>query len=155
LTNRHRRCKIGIVMLLSDLAGSPGAWNHQRPDLGERSRLLLRVDRRWIPIQTAAIDWIDAVGNCTRFNLGKVAYKVRVTLADVERMLPAERFLRIHRSTIVHLEKVAAFVAGPYGDLVAVLTSGQRLGVGRRYRRALAERMLVVRRPPGPSPRRQ
>jgi two-component system LytT family response regulator len=99
-------------------------------------KLLLRVRGRMILLDQAAIEWVDAAGNYVRFNAGDASYRVRGTLKDFEQVLPAARFLRVHRSTIVNIDAVTEFARGRYGDLAAVLKSGKRLAIGRRYRRA-------------------
>jgi two-component system LytT family response regulator len=101
-------------------------------------KMMLRAKGRLVLVDKASIDWIDAVGNYVRFNVAGQTYQVRATLSEVEHALPAGRFLRMHRSTIVNLDAVKEFVRVPYGDLVALLKSGRRLTVGRRYRSSIA-----------------
>jgi DNA-binding LytR/AlgR family response regulator len=108
----------------------------RRGDAGEK--LMLRIKGRLVLVDKASIDWIDAVGNYVRFNVAGQTYQVRATLNQVEHALPAGRFMRMHRSTIVNLDAVKEFVRVPYGDLVALLKNGKRLTVGRRYRGSLA-----------------
>ncbi len=63
-------------------------------------------------------------------------YRVRGTLKDLERVLPPQ-FVRSHRSTIINVAAVREFIRTPFGDLVAVLRSGDRLSVGRTFRRSV------------------
>ena len=72
------------------------------------------------------------------------ANRVTGTIKDVEQVLHPSRFLRVHRSTIVNIDAVAEFIRGRYGDLVAVLKSGKRLAVGRRYRRLLVAALQAI-----------
>jgi two-component system LytT family response regulator len=118
------------------------------PAAGEATprRVMLRAKGRLILVDAAAVHWIDAAGNHVRFNLAAASYRVRATLSDVERSLPPGRFLRLHRSTIVNLDAVTEFVRGRYGDLVAVLRTGKRLSVGRRYRKALRATVSIIRK---------
>jgi two-component system LytT family response regulator len=111
---------------------------------GAPKKLMLKVKGRMVLLDEAAIDWVDAAGNYVRFNVGDVSYRVRGTLKDLERALPAARFLRVHRSTIVNIDAVTEFIRGRYGDLAAVLKSGKRLTVGRRYRRALVAALQAI-----------
>jgi two-component system LytT family response regulator len=109
------------------------------PGAGEDApkKVMLKVRGRMVLLDQAAIEWVDAAGNYVRFNAGDASYRVRGSLKDLEQVLPAARFLRVHRSTIVNIDAVTEFVRGRYGDLAAVLKSGKRLAVGRRYRRAI------------------
>jgi len=101
---------------------------------GPGAILILHVRGRVIVVDEASIDWIDGAGNYVRLHAGQERYRVRGTLKDLEDVLPA-RFLRSHRSTIVNVAAVQEFVRTPFGDLIAVLRTGDRLTVGRTYRR--------------------
>ena len=96
--------------------------------------LVLRARGRIIILDEASIDWIDGAANYVRLHAGQERHRVRGTLKDFEGVLPP-RFVRSHRSTIVNLAAVQEFVRTPFGDLVAVLRTGDRLTVGRTYRR--------------------
>jgi two-component system LytT family response regulator len=69
---------------------------------------------------------------------------VQTTLADVERRLPAGKFLRIHRCHIVNLAYVAAFAPHDGGRFVAELRDGSRVPVSRRHARAVRELVRAV-----------
>jgi len=101
---------------------------------GPGAILILHVRGRVIVVDEASIDWIDGAGNYVRLHAGQERYRVRGTLKDLEDVLPA-RFVRSHRSTIVNVAAVQEFVRTPFGDLIAVLRTGDRLTVGRTYRR--------------------
>jgi two-component system, LytTR family, response regulator len=61
------------------------------------------------------------------------AYLHHENLAAMEKLLPAEKFLRIHRSSIVRMDAVARIKAGGFSSLAVVLTNGAELRVGRTY----------------------
>jgi two-component system, LytTR family, response regulator len=111
---------------------SAGAAVHSRSRHG--AILVLRVRGRVIVVDETSIDWIDGAGNYVRLHIGQQRHRVRGTLKDLEGVLPP-RFVRSHRSTIVNLAAVHEFVRTPFGDLIAVLRTGDRLTVGRTYRR--------------------
>jgi len=96
--------------------------------------LILRLRGRVIVVDETSIDWIDGAGNYVRLHTGREMHRVRGTLKDLEDVLPP-RFVRSHRSTIVNLAAIHEFVRTPFGDLIAVLRTGDRLTVGRTYRR--------------------
>jgi two-component system, LytTR family, response regulator len=116
------------------------------PSAGDEppKKLMLKVRGRMILLDEGAIEWIDAAGNYVRFNAGGAIHQVRGTIKDVEQALEPSRFLRVHRSTIVNIDAVAEFIRGRYGDLTAVLKSGKRLAVGRRYRRLLVAALQAI-----------
>lgn len=63
--------------------------------------------------------------------------RIRHTLTDLERVLDASRFVRIHRSTLVNVDDVREVQPWFSGDWVALMTRGEELRVSRRYRSAL------------------
>ena len=59
-------------------------------------------------VSVAEIDWIEAFGNYARLHTGQRTHLIRETMATLERALDARRFARIHRSTIVNLDRIHA-----------------------------------------------
>lgn len=102
--------------------------------IGAARRILVREERRSFFIATADIDWVEALGNDVRLHVGKVAHVVHAGMAEVERRLSPAQFMRIHRSTIVNLERVRH--VEPYGgsDYQVVLHDGTTLRVSRSCR---------------------
>jgi two-component system LytT family response regulator len=105
----------------------------QRRDL----RLAIKVDGRLLLLRTAEIDWIEAVDNHAKIHVGAETHLVRDTLTRLESRLPAARFLRIHRSTIVNTERVKELQPWFQGDFVVILHDGSRHTSGRSYRQKL------------------
>jgi two-component system LytT family response regulator len=66
-------------------------------------------------------------------------------MQEIEESLDPERFVRIHRSTIVAVDRVVSLLRGAGGDLEVKLGSGARLPVARS-RRDEVERRLGVKR---------
>jgi two-component system, LytTR family, response regulator len=104
--------------------------------------LILQVRGRVIVLDEASIGWIDGAANYVRLHAGHERYRVRGTLKDLEEVLPP-RFVRSHRSTIINVAAVQEFIRTPFGDLIAVLRTGDRLTVGRTYRRQVEAAFAV------------
>jgi two-component system, LytTR family, response regulator len=107
------------------------------PPNGEGSdpeRLAIRVDGRIIFLRIADIDWVEAMDNHVRLHLGTRTHVVRGTLTNLERRLAAGRFLRIHRSTLVNVNRVIEAQPWFGGDFVLILGDGTRLTSGRSHR---------------------
>ncbi len=96
--------------------------------------VILRVRGRVIVVDEATIGWIDGAGNYVRFHAGREKHRVRGTLGSLAGIL-SPQFVRSHRSTIINVAAVQEFVRTPFGDLVVVMRSGDRLTVGRSFRR--------------------
>jgi two-component system LytT family response regulator len=69
-------------------------------------RLVVRVGPRIIFVRVAEVDYLEAEANYVRVHAGGNAYLLRETLAHIALRLPPERFLRVHRSTIVNIDRI-------------------------------------------------
>jgi two-component system LytT family response regulator len=104
-------------------------------------RLALRVDGRTLFVDAGEVDWLEAVDNYVRVHVGRQTYVVRATLSRMESRLPAAQFLRVHRSSIVNVDRVREVQPWFQGDYVLILNDGTRVTSGRSYRPAL-QRLL-------------
>jgi two-component system LytT family response regulator len=88
------------------------------------------------------VDWIEAFQNYVRLHAGQATYLLHVPMNTIEGVLDANHFLRIHRSHIVNVRRIAQLWSIAHGQYTVELESGQRLQSGRTYteriRRALA-----------------
>jgi two-component system LytT family response regulator len=64
-------------------------------------------------------------------------------MSDLEQELDPNEFCRIHRSTIVNLDRVRSLESGEDDESILVLEDGTRLRMSRRYRKPLQERLGV------------
>jgi len=106
-----------------------------------RDRLLAKVDGRMFFVRAADIDWVEAEGNYVRLHVGREAHLIRETMADLERDLDPATFARIHRSTIVNLDRVKEMQPWFSGEYVVILHDGTRLKLSRWYRDRLEARL--------------
>lgn len=90
-----------------------------------------------VPVET--VDWISAAGNYVKLHVGEDTHLVRGTLKELEERLPPDGFARIHRSTIVNLDRITAFHPWSHGDWLVVLEGGRELRLSRRYRDRLED----------------
>lgn len=100
-------------------------------------QLAIRSEGRVVLLRLAEIDWIEAADDHVRFHVGGTVYRHRDTLTRLEQRLPATHFLRIHRSTIVNLDRIREMQPWFQSDWVIILADGTRLHSGRRYREAI------------------
>jgi two-component system LytT family response regulator len=98
------------------------------------ARFAVRSPGRVSLLRPEEIEWLDAAGNSVRIHAGGAVHRVRETLGGIERQLDPARFARIHRSTIVNVERVREVLVSPHGDYTLVTDGGRRLTVGRQYR---------------------
>ncbi|HEX7118161.1 MAG TPA: LytTR family DNA-binding domain-containing protein [Longimicrobiales bacterium] len=79
------------------------------------------------------IDYVTAEGNYARLHAGERSYLIRETLTALEGKLEPGRFLRVHRSCIVRLERVKELESLFQGEYMMVLEDGTRLRSGRSF----------------------
>jgi two-component system LytT family response regulator len=105
------------------------------------SRLTVRTGTRISFVAVEEIDWIEAEANYARLHSGGKTHLVRETMSGLEERLDPAHFVRIHRSTIVRIDRIREVEANAQGEYVVVLADGARLTSSRGYRRKLVELM--------------
>jgi two-component system, LytTR family, response regulator len=99
------------------------------------SRLPVKLRGKLVVIDLADVDWIEAADNYVTLHVGGNAYPARETMSRLERELDPERFVRIHRSAIVQVDRIKELLPDFHGDFVVVLRNGARVTLSRTYRR--------------------
>src|SRR5262245_40834624 len=90
-------------------------------DGGYAARLAVKHNQRIVLVKTADIDWVESSANYAHLHTAATNYVVRMTMGELERRLDPERFARIHRSTIVQLDRIKDIVAAWHGDFDVTL----------------------------------
>ncbi len=135
-----RQRRLGVVsdrllLLLETLsrrgapAGSPGG--------GYLHRLVIKSGGRVSVLGVREIDWIEAEGDYVRIHAGKVTHLLRETMKQLEVQLDPGRFVRIHRSTIVNVERIKELQPFFRGEYVVLLLDGTSLKLSRGYKEHL------------------
>ena len=103
-------------------------------------RLLVRSANRLLPVAVADIDWIEAADNYVRLHVGSRRCALRETIRSLEGRLDPRFFVRVHRSTIVNLDRVQEVRPLPSGDCTLLLTDGTQLSLSRNWRETFEAR---------------
>ena len=106
---------------------------------GYLERLLVKMGGRVIFVQTEEIDWIAAEGNYSRLHTKSEQYLVREVIGALETQLDPKRFLRIHRSTIVQINRIRELRPYFQGEHYLILRDGTQLTLSRSYQKRLQE----------------
>ena len=104
-------------------------------------RLLVKEEGRMYFVPVGEIDWIEAFGNYAKLHTGQRTHLIRETMATLERALDARKFARIHRSTIVNLDRIKQMDLWGSGDYMVRLADGTQLKLSRWYRDRLEARL--------------
>lgn len=100
-------------------------------------RIPVKADGRVTFVRTADIDWIEACDDYVRLHAGGTSHELRQPLKDLAARLDPRRFVRIHRSAIVNLDRVQELQPHFHGSYVVVLRNGASLPISRARREEL------------------
>jgi two-component system LytT family response regulator len=102
-------------------------------------RIVVRSGGRILILRVSEIDWIEAASNYVRLHAGGREYLLRETMTALEGKLDPTDFVRIHRSTIVRVDRIRELEPLFQGDYVVILDDSTRLTSSRGYREKLQE----------------
>jgi two-component system, LytTR family, response regulator len=111
-----------------------------RPDR-HIERFLVRSRGKVIAVRTQDIDWIEAADYYATLHAGGATHLVRQTMAELEASLDERRFVRVHRSAIVNIDRIREVHLLFRGDCTLVLVDGTQVKLSRT-RRAEFERLF-------------
>jgi two-component system LytT family response regulator len=103
-------------------------------------RFLVRTRDRITFVKSEDIDWIEAADYYISLHAGGKSHLVRQTMAEVEKQLDPARFVRVHRSAIVNLERVLDMRPLFRGDRLLVLQDGTQVRLSRARRQEFERR---------------
>jgi two-component system LytT family response regulator len=109
----------------------------ERPQRLER--LLVESDGRAVLLPVGQVERIEAAKNYVTVFAGGARYRLRTTLERLEERLDPRAFVRVHRSTIVRVDRVTELQPWSHGDYVVILQGGARVRLSRRYRDRLEQ----------------
>ena len=96
-------------------------------------RLVIRSAGRVIFLRTDDVQWFEACANYVRLHLGKESHLMREKINVLERQLDPQKFVRVHRSSIVKIDQIKELRSSADGEHVVVLQDGSRLSMSRGY----------------------
>ena len=104
---------------------------------GKLERLFVRDEGRIVPLPVADIERVQACDDVVLVHAAGRAYRLAVTLAELEERLDARVFVRVHRSHLVNLAQVLSFAPTDDARLLVTLRSGTTLFASRQRSREL------------------
>ena len=100
---------------------------------GVGDRILLKSSGEIFFLKAEEIDWIEAEGDYMKFHVAGRAHLMRETMARLEARLDPKRFIRIHRSTIVNIDRLRKLSPSFAGEYAVILHDGTKLKLSRGY----------------------
>jgi two-component system LytT family response regulator len=102
-------------------------------------RLVVKSVGRVFFLKADEIDWIEAAGNYVKLHVGRDSHMIRETMNGIEAKLDPDKFLRIHRSTVVNIDRIKELHPMFSGDYAVILRDGKELALSRNYRERFVE----------------
>lgn len=116
---------------IRDAAGGGTLW----------TRLAVRAGGVVRLISIGDVDWIEAANVYVNLHVGPHEFLYRIALSHLASKLDPSRFVRIHRSTIVNIDRIKELEPIGQGEFEIVLTNGNRLHLSKTYRVELEKRL--------------
>lgn len=106
-------------------------------------RIAIRSVGEVLFVKVSDIDWIEAADYYACLHVGSKTHLLRRSMSELELELDPLAFSRIHRSTIVNLDRVNGLKLGENGEYEVLLENGARLRLSQRYRKQLHTRLSI------------
>ena len=110
-------------------------------EAGTAERLLVREGNKLSVVRAEAVDWAEAAGDYVALHVGPRTHLLRETLSGLAGRLDGRRFVRIHRSALVQVDRVRDVRLTAAGDARVFLRDGTELRASRRYWKDLEARL--------------
>ncbi|MEM9666069.1 MAG: LytTR family DNA-binding domain-containing protein, partial [Bacteroidota bacterium] len=109
------------------------AQQAQPPNTGYLERLFVRAGDRVLPVDVQNVLWVEAAGDYARLHTAEAPYLTSLRLSTLAERLDPDRFVRVHRSSIVALPAIQHLTSDGDGGYVLTLTNRKRVRVSRSY----------------------
>ena len=138
-----------LAALLGVADGAPAAAVRAPAALGAAApepvaRLEVRLGGRRTFVAVADIDWIEASDYYVRLHTGGRSHLLRETLQELSARLDPRRFVRVHRSAMVAVDRVAELRTDGAGRHELLLRDGTRLPVSRTRREQVEQALRAA-----------
>ncbi len=104
-------------------------------------RVVVKESGRIFFLKAEEIDWVEAAENYVNIHAGKASHLLRETMSRLETRLDPTRFVRIHRSAIINIERLQELQPLFHGDYTVILRDGTKLTLSRGYKEKFQERL--------------
>jgi len=122
----------------------PSVKQEYIPSTSWLERLAVESDHKILLVRVEDVDWIQSRGDYVRLHVGSACHLLRRTMKELEARLDPKRFLRVHRSAMVNLDRVREFYLPPTGNMFVTLTTGVSLPLRRHSRSSLRQLLKDV-----------
>jgi len=140
-TPEHKSPLLGAIdEIARKVAGRSDVKNPERSSdeaLAADRKIAIKDHDSTVLIEIDDIDWVDAAGDYMCVHVKGETLVMRSTLKSLMSRLDGDKFKRIHRSTLVNLERIVKATPLHKGEYILELDCDQQLKVSRNYREAI------------------
>jgi two-component system, LytTR family, response regulator len=129
----------GLQSLMEELSRVRQGASAAAPGPKHLERLAIKASGRIFFLRAQDIDYIESEGNYVRVHAGKESHLIREAMSVLETQLDPKKFLRIHRCTIVNVDRIQELQPWFHGEYRVILRNGVQLTLSRSYREKLRE----------------
>jgi two-component system LytT family response regulator len=123
-----------LAALATQLQQMMATWQSEKNYL---ERIAIKSTGRVVLLGVHEIDWIEAADNYVQLHAGKVSHLLLATMNGLASRLNPQQFLRIHRSTIVNVQRIKELQPLFHGEYRIILQDNTELTSGRSYSKQL------------------
>jgi len=124
-SRRKKNLAPEVAELLRELSGNGSSAYQLRFPVKSRGEIYF--------VRADDIDWIDAEGNYVALHAGGRTHLLRETIKSVESRLDPAKFVRVHRSAIINVDRLKKLQPYFHGEYVVTLHDGTTLTSSRTY----------------------
>jgi two-component system LytT family response regulator len=110
----------------------------QPADSSMIERIAVKNNGHIVFVRTTDVDWFEAWGDYIRIHVNGTKHVIREKISRLETRLDPDRFVRIHRSTIVQMDRIRELQPLFHGDCQVMLNNNTILTLSRNYRNKLS-----------------
>ncbi len=100
-------------------------------------RFMIKAGGRISFVKAEEIDWIEAADYYVKLHVGAKGHLIRETMNELEKKMDPSMFARIHRSTIVNIDRIKELHPYFNGHYIVILDNGTKLKLSRSRREQL------------------
>jgi two-component system LytT family response regulator len=130
---RAPRLRAALTRVREQIESRPLA-SEQRSEGPWLRRFVVRNERHLTVVPVEQVDWLAAAGNYVVLHVGRTTHILRESLAALEERLDPAKFVRISRSSMVNLDRIASLATNEAGESTVTLSTGEPLALTRGVR---------------------
>lgn len=129
---------VSYQRFLKAVKNASSVYDSQHRNQVVHNNLYVKEDSLYVSIALSEIVWIEALGDYVSINLPQKKHTVLATMKAIESRLPTDRFIRVHRSFIVPIDKISNL------DGNMLIVDKKLIPIGKSYRKSLMDRLNIV-----------